>query len=181
MNDSQTKEIVNYLAGNFEKNIANGDNDLVSQYKKYVEYLIESILKTSLPHIKKDEKNIIYMLEVDLNQFNEMSIDEIRNKIIRDFAYEQIKTISAKVYSEARKAFEGNRIETDTINRLSQELEISKKQLKDVREAFRNNAEKLVSEAILDLHYITHPGTDTTSLRLGRYILDYENYVNERI
>lgn len=178
MTDSQTERMVDNLTDQFRKYIANGDSDLASQYQKYVEYLIESILNTSLPHIKKDEETIRYMLQVDFKQLKEMSIDKIRNKIIKDLAYEQIEKISAEIYFSAKKVFKGERIETDTINRLSQELESSKKQLKDVREAFRNNAEKLVSEAILDLHYITHPGTDTTSLRLGRYILDYEKYVN---
>ena len=181
VNDSQTVKMVDYLMRQFRKYIANGDNDLVSQYQKYVEHLIESILNTSLPHIKKDEESIRHMLQVDLEQLKEMSIDKIRNKIIKDLAYEQIEKNSAEIYFSAKKVFEGERIETDTINRLSQELESSKKRLQDVKETYREKAKKIVSEAVADLHYIKNPETQCTSLRLSRYILDYEKNVNERI
>ena len=84
----------------------------------------------------------------------------------RDSNFEDICEISLKVFQEAKKKMAGEKLD----------VKIQSNEIKEKRQALLNEvnfineieAKRMISEAILDLGYITNPEVKILSLRLGK-------------
>lgn len=151
---------------------------LVEEYKEYLRFSINAILNSSIPYIQKDQQSIMEMLEDELIEFKEEGLDSIIITIRQDLAFEQIKAISEKVFIQAIEVLNGGQVKKDMVDQLSEKVFGLKNHILKVKPHNRIEAEKLFSEAVLDLHYIKNPQSEGTSLRIG-YIISNMNTKKE--
>lgn len=180
MEDNKIQEIIDEFSRRFIEVCPNGNTKLINEYEIHLRNLIEAILSSSKPNMKKDEETIKSLLESDLKFIKSCTEKEIEDILIKDKHYEDIRKCSGELFSLARKVVMGQNIEQAEIDELNKRLSTLEYSTTQVRNHNKDRAEKLYSEAIADLHYIEHPQTEVTSLRLGRFISYYKKYMRER-
>ncbi len=180
MEDNKIQEIIDEFSRRFIEVCPNGNTKLINEYEIHLRNLIEAILSSSKPNMKKDEETIKSLLESDLKFIKSCTEKEIEDILIKDKHYEDIRKCSGELFSLARKVVMGQNIEQAEIDELNKRLSTLEYSTTQVKNHNKDRAEKLYSEAIADLHYIEHPQTEVTSLRLGRFISYYKKYMRER-
>lgn len=161
------EKLISELVIEFEKIVPEEENDLIQIYREYIKELINSAKYSSIP---QDYKDVEEMLRYELKRFKKMNIDEIKNEIIIDESFERIQSFSRKAFVNALKVLDGEKVESNTIAEIKQELESIEKEMEKVREDNMKEAKKMLSEAILDVQYVEKPFTKLTSLRIGHEI-----------
>lgn len=91
---------------------------------------------------------------------------KIEDNNVIDNNFEKIKEISNKVFVDARNILNGKKIEYN----LSDKVVEMEKLISKVEKHNKEQAEKLISEAILDMNFIDNPNTEICSLRLSNII-----------
>ena len=104
----------------------------------------------------------------------------IKEYITRDLSFESIREVSAEAFGMALDVLNGKTQETDEIDKLTKDVNRIKGSISSVRAENREQAEKLLSEAILVAWYVGNPQTEGTSLRLGRIISERKVKDSER-
>lgn len=92
---------------------------------------------------------------------------KIEDNNVIDNNFEKIKKISNKVFIEARNILNEKKLEYSLSDKKVVEME---ELVGKVERCNKEQAEKLLSEAILDMNFIDNPNTEVCSLRLSNII-----------
>lgn len=166
------ENIIDEYVNNFEKTISKDDaekEELVNEFKNYLNYLLEIFLENE--KIEKDEESIKSWINFKTRHFKDMSTTELKRRLLKDNALEDIKEKSCSFFRLAQKRINGEDIEI----KLDKEKETEKiqEELKNVKPYNIEIAKQYILEGILDLNYAINPDSNVTSLRLG-HIINYQ-------
>lgn len=158
------REFKNVLPEETEK------KELIDSFEKYLYEIVEQIQKSEYENIENKEEFVESVLKSETKSIIELTLENKKQKLINDEAFNQIQVISSKAFEMAYNTIEGQKVEIDekSLNDLQEKLV---QNLKKVRDFNKMQSEILVSEGILDLNFIKEPQIETTSLRLSRYIV----------
>ena len=158
------REFKNVLPEETEK------KELIYSFEKYLYEIVEQIQKSEYENIENKEEFVESVLKSETKSIIELTLENKKQKLINDEAFNQIQVISSKAFEMAYNTIEGQKVEIDekSLNDLQEKLV---QNLKKVRDFNKMQSEILVSEGILDLNFIKEPQIETTSLRLSRYIV----------
>lgn len=177
----ELKETIDELTKNFETRIPKEEQErekIVNAFKEELYFTVKAIEECDSIFISKDVNSIKSDLNRVAREFNEKNIDAIKQALIPDQAFEKIRKESIEIFTIAKNKINGSREKQkdDIANKIEKMEEL----LKDVKDYNQNQAKSLISEAILDLNYITNDNPNCLSLRLYHFVENTKNRGDER-
>ncbi len=169
MNSTDYSSLIEKLCKEFKKGIIESNEELEKAFK--------NILKQHFDNLKKDnnkskEEIIAIIISIAEDLIN-ADLETRKQILLKDIYYEKIKKISYSIFSQAVQIFSENKqIINDSRydKRLIDEMIEYKGQ---VEEYNIKEADKLISEALLDWHYIQNPKIKVYSFRFANYMSEY--------
>lgn len=174
--DKKLEDLIENLTKTFEETILNEEKEkkeIVLEFKKYLNLAVETIQKSNSKFIRKDYESIESILSKITNDFKEKDITAVKSELLKDSSFDKIRGKSLEIFEIAKECMKNERKNTKTD--LVAEIEEMKKLFNSVKEYNKRNAQELISEAIVDLKYITSLDNSILSLRLYRF---NENLIN---
>lgn len=167
MNERLEQVILN-LTMSFEKTIPEDEEkraELISAFKNHLYLAVRTIQESNSKFISKDEASIESTLKGISNDFNKKDLQNKKQELLKDSSFEQIKQISGLAFRSAQDVLNGNSnaIDFDITDKISE----VKALLETVESYNREQAQRLVSETILDFRFIENPSNQVSSLRLS--------------
>lgn len=159
------------LTTDFEKTIPKEDNErneMVVAFRNYLYLAVKTIQESTSKFIDKDLESIKSVLNGIAKDFgNREDIDAIKRILLIDSAFDEIRKKSLEIFEMAKSSLNGkdNNVNID----IASEIENMQNLLKRVKGYNKEQARELISEAIVDLEYITHSEDDNLSLRLYQF------------
>ncbi len=173
--EPELEEFILELTEKFEQVIPKEDEDfekLKTSFKKDLEESVQMIKESDSEFARKDVKSIKSILNRMANRYFEANIESIKYTLLEDEAFEEVKNISLKIFELAQKKAKGEDIEVN--QDLDEEIEKIKQLLSEVKDYNKEEAKKLLSEAIVDKKFIRTKNADVMSLRLADF-LEYQS------
>lgn len=162
----EDNNITEKLIEEFKNTIPNSEDEqeLINAFEIYL-YDLKKVIEEFNMEIKDADK----VFELSAKKIMKLSLENKKQKLIRDESFEKIQRISNKSFEMTQKMIRGKKLELENneLEKMKKELEES---LNNVRDFNKEQAQMLVSEGILDLMFVENPKTEITSLRLGRCI-----------
>ena len=153
-------------------------NDIIGAFKNYLYFAVNVIQEATLEFKDKDVDSIKLVLTRIANVFGTSDLAYVKRNLLVDNAFETIKERSAQIFDMAKNSI---RVKETNID-IDVDIEIKKmtESLKSVKEYNERQARSLISEAILDLEYITTLSEEALSLRLYHYLETLKDMEVER-
>lgn len=155
-------ELMEELAKEFKQSIPENiqREKLTGEYEKMLKQVVESFKNINCQD-SEIEKTLIKIGK----EWIDLDIEEKQRRLLRDENFQDIVRDSTRIYNIAISILEKEEVNIEfDISEKEKQLE---EKLKNVKTFNKLEAEKLVSEAILDLKFIENPNTNIVSLRLG--------------
>lgn len=168
------------LIQNFEKIIPKEEKErteLIQAFKEYLYMAVKTIQESSSKNIDKDEDFIKLTLNNIVSDLSARDINSMKQYLIADDAYEEIRKKSIEIFEVAKNAMLGKKANLKYDK--TTEIEEMKNSLKNVKEYNQENAENLISEAIVDLTYLDDPNAGCLSIRLYHFKDSIKNLKGE--
>lgn len=164
MDNIEYEKLMAELVKELEETIPeNADKtELVEAFKSYAKEYLEIIEKYKLG---QPEDALRFLLK----RTKKLTLDQKKQKLIQDENYRKIQILSGMAYEMAANTLQGkeNDVDEETKEKLKKVL---KESLEKVRDFNKREAERLVSEAMLDIRFVETKKIDMVSLRLGKLI-----------
>ena len=158
------------LTTDFEKTIPQKENErteIIEAFKNYLYLAVQTIEESTSKFISKDLESIKSFLNSIASDFDKKDMEYIKRNLLVDKSFEEIRGKSVQIFEMAKSIMLGKRenVEID----VATEIDNMENLLKGVKKCNQKQAEELISEAIVDLQYITHLNEDVLSLRLYHF------------
>lgn len=166
--NAKISEIIIKKTKEFEESVKY-DKDalqLEEEYKKYLEYSVKRLISKDSRFPIDDEELLEKILTDIAQELIDSPIEYKKQFLIKDQYMEKIRSISDTIFNIAIDIKQGKttRIKIEHIKGIEEKLLLL---LEQVQPWNYNEAQRLVSETILELGVIKNPDTDILSLRLG--------------
>ena len=171
-------ELINSCVETFKKKYVELDNNLLLNYKEYLEKIVIAINDSKLSFVKKDEESIKKLLKYKSDYIMDLpDLDSVKREIVYDKNLETVRMTSIKIFGEALRILRNIPPENEQEFDVEEEMKKIEEAMKYVEPYNMDIAIQYRSEAILDAGFIKNPKTDYGSLRLGREFrqMKYEN------
>ncbi len=152
--------------------------EIVEAFRENLNFTAKAILECNSMFISKDVNSIKSDLTRKANEFKAKNLEEIKQTLIVDNAFDDIRKKSIEIFNIAKKQLSGSKVKAEID--MKNDVEEMKKLLNDVKEYNQVQAKKFISEAILDLEYITKNNPNCLSLRLYQFEKSAKNRGDER-
>ena len=158
------------LTTEFENTITEEENkktEIVVAFKNYLYLAVETIQESTSKFISRDLESIKSALNSISNDFKQKDLESIKRILLVDDAFEEIRKKSLEIFKIAQNCMSGNGkvAEIDIEN----EIKNMDNLFKNVKGYNQKQAKELISEAIVDLKYISHQDERNLSLRLYQF------------
>ena len=160
MKEKEYESLVRKLAEEFDKSIPESEKELTDNF---VTYLYSAISNLESKGQSKDE--IERKIGAYARYIIGRDLEEKKREIVIDNAFEKIRQISNEFFRMAKGVLVGEQV--DSNDDFSQKIEEMKELLCRVTKYNRQQAENLISEAILDVGFITNSQSGITSVRIA--------------
>lgn len=165
----ELENLIAELTANFERTIQedNEKNEIIEAFRNYLYLAVQTIQESTSKFISKDPESIKSVLNSIARNYENMDIDAIKRTLLIDNAFDEIRKKSLEIFEIAKSNLSGK---TNDAN-IDVENEVKNMQtlLKEVKEYNKEQAQELISEAIIDSGYITNSNEDILSLRLYHF------------
>lgn len=165
MEDLEYKEVISELTSKFEKSVPKEEQELVTEFEKFLYSGVKSLEQSDSKFINKDKNSIIDVLKQVANKLIDYDLDTKKQQLLYDSSYGEIKKSSNNIFNMAIDKLEQKLVNIDFD--ILEEITKLEDLLNSVESYNKQQAEMLVSEAILDLNYINNPSESAMSLRLS--------------
>lgn len=158
------------LITDFEKTIPEEDNErneIIVAFRNYLYLAVKTIQESTSKFIGKDLESIKSVLSEIAKDFKNKDIDAIKRTLLIDSAFDEIRKKSSEIFEMAKSSLSGKGSTVDVD--IASERENMQSLFKRVKGYNQKQAQELISEAIVDLEYITHSNDDNLSLRLYQF------------
>lgn len=168
-------ELISILTSDFAKSISDNEVEkekLIQAFREYMVSTIESIKHSDSKYINKDIKSVKRVLGRIANEIYGMSVTAMKQRLLEDESFEEIRIISVDAFDLAKRKKFGEKIEVDfdASSKIKQMQEL----LENVASYNKVQAKKFISEAILDLQYICENEENVSSIRLYHFMKEYD-------
>lgn len=166
----ELEDLILKLTTEFENTITEEENkktEIVVAFKNYLYLAVETIQESTSKFISKDLESIKSVLTSIANRFDTSDLESVKRDLLVDNAFEEIRQKSVHIFEMAQSCIQ-NKKKNVEIDR-DAEFNNMKNLLKSVKEYNQRQARELISEAILDLEYITSLNDNVLSLRLYHF------------
>ena len=162
-------DLIDGLANEFERRIKeeNEKEQLIGAFKNNLILTVSNIKVSNSRFISKDFETIRRILIKKADELCNMNVTSMKQYLLEDKNLEEIQHISARYFELAKKKVEGEHINDDIDS--SKEIEKLGDLLERVNSYNKRHAQELVSEAVLDINFISKPNVNVSSLRLYHY------------
>ena len=164
MEDKKFEKLCHELTEKFKNSIPKEEVGLVEQFELFLKSSINEFKNIEYPFLKTDDKWILKQIKMMAENVISKSLEEKKKIFIIDKSYKKIVDISNQTYDIASNILRKKNVNIDF--NISEKVEELENLLKTVEPYNKENAEKLISETIADLHFIEHPDTKAYSFRL---------------
>ena len=166
----ELESLIFKLTTDFEKTIPEEENErteIIAAFKNYLYLAVKTIQESNSKFISKDLESIKSVLNGIAKDFSNKDVESIKRTLLMDSAFEEIRKKSSAIFEMAKSTMsgKGKNVEVDIVT----ETENMQSLFKSVKEYNQKQAQKLISEAIVDLEYIAHSNEDNLSLRLYQF------------
>ena len=163
----ENDELIQELVNDLRKEVPENETELIESYKNYLYFSVENTLNSDSKFISKDKESIQSYLRFFSKTFMNYSLERKKQFLQMDKSFTRLRELSNEVFLKAQNALNGSAEESTDIIKYREELN---NLLEKVEPYNKVEAQKLVSEAMLDLNFISNPGNDVMSLRLGHFV-----------
>lgn len=164
-------ELISKLTSDFEKRIPDNEMEkerLIEMFKIYLTESVSDIKNSKSKFISKDSETIKRILKKIAYEICEMDITSMKQSLLQDKSFEEIRMISGDAFELAKRKKVGENIEIDFD--ISDKIRQLDELLKKVEPYNIMKAKELISEAVLDLKYVCEDEKKVSSIRLYHFM-----------
>ena len=160
--DSMEQSIISKVSSNMEK------EKICQGYKEYLVLSYQPVVSEQQHDKDNTQQLFTFLLDTEKQRWANSTIEEIRSLLLPDENFFELQRIAEEVFSKAlhtattKIAIENNNL----YQKLFLALNMNAEKVEDFN---KNNADEILSNALLDLGY-AFGKSDVTSLRLSHYI-----------
>lgn len=162
------KEIILELVARFKLSIPTNEEELAKEFEEYLYSTVKNLENSTNKFVRKDKKSIEDVLKSVTDNLCNLDLELKKQELLFDNNFKKIGEISNTFFELAKFVFEGEEMNIE-IN-AQEKIDEMEKLLSLVEPYNKEEAERLLSEAILDLKFIENPRSNISSIRLGHLI-----------
>ncbi len=169
--EKEIEDLISKLTDDFGKSVSQEEKErenLIEAFEKYMHFAVKTLQESESKFIQKDTESIKSVLNRVAKNLIEENITSKKRELLEDKPFEEIRKISVEIFGKAKNKMNGEEVEK------VEDIEAKTKDLNNllgkVQEYNRERAAMFISDAQIDLQYITsEKEVDALSLRLYHY------------
>ena len=165
MNNEKFTKMIQELTEKYKNSIPENETELIEPFQNFLKDSLEDLKNIQYPFIKDNDERVLEQIKSIAENIISKNLEEKRKIFVVDKSMQKIVKISNQTYEIAEKKLKKKDIEIDF--NISDRVKELKELLETVKPYNKEQAKKLISETVADLHFIEHPDTEFYSFRLS--------------